>query len=115
MEENNDNQYSAATRRRNSKRPRNKYATYIKWKSSHTRSPAKCKRKGNQQFEKLDQPIVIINDASKDVSSYDFLENHEAAKGDSARKRKAFSRPFKQVSFSTTVISLFTTEVLNLK
>ena len=98
MDENNDNQYSAATRRGNNKRPRNKYATYLKWRYSQDRPPAKSKRKGNQYFEKLDQPIAIVNDGSKDVPSYNFLENHEAAKGDSARKRKAFSRPFKQVS-----------------
>ena len=72
---------------------------------------------GNQQFERLDQPIAIVNDNSKDVSSYNFLENHEAAKGDSARKRKAFSRPFKQVSlFPSLPLSYFlTTEVLNLR
>ena len=97
MDKNDDHQYSAATKRQYNAKSSNKCATYSKRRYSHVRSPAKSKRTKNQHFEKLDQPIAIVNDASKDVSSYNFLENNDAAKGDSARKRKAFSRPFKQV------------------
>ena len=104
MDENDDDQYSAATRRQNNARPLSKYATYSKRRYTHGRSPAKSNRKRNQHFEKLDQPIAIVNDASKDVSTYNFLENHEAAKGDSARKRKAFSRPFKQVDLFPSLL-----------
>ena len=104
-----NDKYSVAMPRHSSGQRTNSRATYSKRTHTKCRSPAKQKIKRSGQYKKLDAPIAILNDDSKQQTATEVLRNNENAQGDKLRKWKAISRPFKQVFFSARSVLYFST------